>query len=137
MQELQSTFGMVVLLAIAWVISENRRAVSWRQAATGLAVTFATATLFLKVPEVTAVFFVINNAVDAIADATKAGTSFVFGYVGGGTLPFALKVPGAELSLAFQALPVVLGISVVTSLLFPRAILPPAVAGVSWLPEAP
>jgi CNT family concentrative nucleoside transporter len=135
MQELQSAFGMVALLAIAWVISENRRAVSLRQAAVGLAVTFATAALFLKVPEVTTGFSAINNAVDAIADATKAGTSFVFGYVGGGPLPFELKVPGAEFSLAFQALPVVLVMSVLTSLLFYWRILPPIVRGLSWVLE--
>src|SRR5580692_12708428 len=135
MQELQSAFGMVALLAIAWIISENRGAVSLRQAAIGLAVTFATAALFLKVPQVTAGFAVINNAVDAIADATKAGTSFVFGYVGGGTLPFELKVPGAEFSLAFQALPVVLVMSVLTSLLFHWRIMPPIVRGLSWVLE--
>jgi CNT family concentrative nucleoside transporter len=135
MQELQSAFGMVALLAIAWIISENRRAVSWRQAAIGLAVTFATAVLFLKVPAAGAAFSAINNAVDAIAEATKAGTSFVFGYVGGGPLPFELKVPGAEFSLAFQALPVVLVMSVLTSLLFHWRILPPIVRGFSWLLE--
>src|ERR1700730_11532213 len=135
MQELQSAFGMVALLAIAWVISENRRAVSLRQAVVGLAVTFATAALFLKVPEFTAAFSTINRAVDAIADATKAGTSFVFGYVGGGPLPFELKVPGAELSLAFQALPVVLVMSVLTSLLFYWRILPPIVRWPSWVLE--
>jgi CNT family concentrative nucleoside transporter len=135
MQELQSAFGMVALLAIAWIISENRRAVSWRQAAIGLGVTFATAVLFLKVPAAGAAFSAINNAVDAIAEATKAGTSFVFGYVGGGPLPFELKLPGAEFSLAFQALPVVLVMSVLTSLLFYWRILPPIVRGFSWLLE--
>jgi CNT family concentrative nucleoside transporter len=135
MQELQSAFGMIALLAIAWIISENRRAVSWRQAAIGLGVTFATAVLFLKVPATGAAFSAINNAVDAIAEATKAGTSFVFGYVGGGPLPFELKVPGAEFSLAFQALPVVLVMSVLTSLLFYWRILPPIVRGFSWLLE--
>jgi CNT family concentrative nucleoside transporter len=135
MQELQSAFGMVALLAIAWIISEDRRAVSWRQAAIGLGVTFATAVLFLKVPAAGAAFSAINNAVDAIAEATKAGTSFVFGYVGGGPLPFELKVPGAEFSLAFQALPVVLVMSVLTSLLFYWRILPPIVRGFSWLLE--
>jgi CNT family concentrative nucleoside transporter len=135
MQELQSAFGMLALLAIAWIISENRGAVSLRQAAIGLAVTFATAALFLKVPQVTAGFAVINNAVDAIADATKAGTSFVFGYVGGGPLPFELKVPDAAFSLAFQALPVVLVMSVLTSLLFHWRILPPIVRGLSWVLE--
>jgi concentrative nucleoside transporter, CNT family len=135
MQELQSAFGIAALLAIAWIISENRGAVSFRQAAIGLAVTFATAALFLKVPEVTTVFSAINHAVDAIADATKAGTSFVFGYVGGGPLPFELKVPGAEFSLAFQALPVVLVMSVLTSLMFHWRILPPIVRGMSWVLE--
>ena len=135
MEQLQSAFGIVALLAIAWAISENRRAVSPRQVATGIAVTFATAMLFLKVPQVTAGFFVINRAVDAIAEASKAGTSFVFGYVGGGTLPFELKVPGAEFSLAFQALPVVLVMSVLTSLLFYWRILPPVVRGLSWVLE--
>jgi CNT family concentrative nucleoside transporter len=55
--------------------------------------------------------------------------------VGGGPLPFELKVPGAEFSLAFQALPVVLVMSVLTSLLFYWRILPPIVRGFSWLLE--
>jgi len=38
--------------------------------------------------------------------------SFVFGYLGGGTLPFDLKAPGADFILAFQALPIVLVMSV-------------------------
>jgi concentrative nucleoside transporter, CNT family len=135
MQQLQSTFGMLALLAIAWIISEDRSAVSWRRSTIGLAVTFATALLLLKVPRVNAAFAVVNEAVNAVADATKAGTSFVFGYVGGGTLPFDLKVPGAEFSLAFQALPVVLVISVLTSLLFYWRIMPPIVRGLSWLLE--
>jgi CNT family concentrative nucleoside transporter len=135
MQQMQSAFGMAALLAIAWLISENRRAVSLRQAASGLALTFATAVLFLKVPGTTAVFFGINRGIDAIAEASKAGTAFVFGYIGGGPLPFELKVPGAEFSLAFQALPVVLLISVLTSLLFHWRILPPIVRALSWVLE--
>ena len=135
MQQVQSAFGMAALLAIAWLVSENRRAVSLRQAAAGLALTFASAVLFLKVPGTTAVFFGINRGVNALADATKAGTAFVFGYIGGGPLPFELKVPGAEFSLAFQALPVVLVISVLTSLLFHWRLLPPIVRGLSWVLE--
>ena len=135
MQQVQSAFGMAALLAIAWLISENRRAVSLRQAAAGLALTFASAVLFLKVPGTTAVFFGINRGVNALAEATKAGTAFVFGYIGGGPLPFELKVPGAEFSLAFQALPVVLVISVLTSLLFHWRLLPPIVRGLSWVLE--
>ena len=135
MAMLQSIFGVFALLALAWLISENRRAVSSRQAGIGLAVTFVTAILLLKVPGVASAFAVINRAVDAIGAATRAGTSFVFGYLGGGTLPYELKVPGAEFVLALQALPIVLVMSVLTTLLFYWRILPPIVRGFSWVLE--
>src|SRR5262249_16487068 len=73
--------------------------------------------------------------VGAIADATKAGISFVFGYLGGGQLPYDLKVPGADFVLALQALPIVLVMSVLTTLLFHWRILPPIVRGFSWVLE--
>jgi len=135
MQNLQSLCGMFALLATSWLISEDRRAVAWKQAATGLVVTFATAVLLLKVPAVTHAFSAVNDAVDAIAAATRAGTTFVFGYLGGGQLPYELKVPGAEFVLALQALPIVLVMSVLTTLLFHWRILPPIVRGFSWALE--
>jgi CNT family concentrative nucleoside transporter len=135
MLQLQSAFGIVVLLLIAWLISERRTAVSWTQAAVGMLVTFATAIVLLKVPYAANAFAVINDAVGAIANATRAGTSFVFGYVGGGPLPFELKSPGADFVLAFQALPLILVMSVLTTLLFYWRILPPIVRGFSWVLE--
>ena len=65
----------------------------------------------------------------------RAGTSFVFGYLGGGPLPFEPKLPGAEFVLAFQALPLVLVMSVLTTLLFHWRILPPIVRGFAWALE--
>jgi CNT family concentrative nucleoside transporter len=135
LQSLQSLLGVFAIIAIAFVISEDRRAVPWRQVLTGLAVTFVLALLMLKVPESQAAFGLINRAVDAVAAATKAGTSFVFGYVGGGTLPFDPKTPGSDFILAFQALPVVLVMSVLSSLLFYWRIMPPIVRGFSWALE--
>ena len=135
MPQLQSAFGVFALLAFAWAISENRRAVSLRQAAIGLAVTFATALVLLKLPVVTHAFAAINDAVGAIAAATRAGTSFVFGYLGGGQVPFDIKAPGADFILAFQALPIILVMSVLTSLLFYWRVLPPVVRGMAWLLE--
>ena len=135
MQNFQSAFGIFALLAISWIVGEDRRGVAWRQAAAALVVTLATAVVLLKVPVVTRAFAAINNAVDAIAAASKAGTSFVFGYLGGGELPFELKVSGAEFVLALQALPVVLLMSVLTTLLFHWRILPPVVRAFSWVLE--
>jgi CNT family concentrative nucleoside transporter len=135
MLQLQSAFGVFALLAVAWAFGENRRAVSLRQTAIGLGVTFLTALALIKLPLVAHAFGAINDAVGAISAASRAGTSFVFGYLGGGTLPFDLKVSGADFILAFQALPVVLVMSVLTTLLFYWRILPPIVRGMAWLLE--
>src|ERR1700722_855973 len=135
MLHLQSALGVVAILAFAWLVSENRGAVPWRPVIVGLGVTVLLALLMLKVPQTEVAFSFINRAVEAIAAATKAGTSFVFGYVGGGTLPFEPKTPGSDFILAFQALPVVLVMSVLSSLLFYWRIMPPIVRGFSWALE--
>jgi CNT family concentrative nucleoside transporter len=135
MQTLQSAFGIFALLGLAWLVSENRRAVSWKQAVISLALTLVTALVLIKVPQVVAAFAIINRAVNAVAAATRAGTSFVFGYLGGGTLPYDLKVPGADFVLALQALPIILVMSVLTTLLFYWRMLPPIVRGFSWVLE--
>lgn len=135
MQALQSGLGVVALLAFAWAFSENRQAVSWRRVGASLVLTFILALLFLKLPQLKIAFAAVNSAVEAVANATRAGTSFVFGYLGGGPLPFESKIPGGEFILAFQALPVVLVISVLTTLLFYWRILPPIVRGFSWVLE--
>ena len=135
MLQLQSAFGIVALLAIAWGLGEDRRAVSLRQAAIGLVVTLVTAVILIKLPFVARAFGAINDAVGAIASATRAGTSFVFGYLGGGPLPFDPKTPGSDFILALQALPIVLVMSVLTTLLFYWRVLPPIVRGTAWLLE--
>ena len=135
MLQLQSAFGVVALLGIAWALGENRRQVAWRQAAIGLAVTIVTALVLIKLPLVARVFGSINDAVNTISAASRAGTSFVFGYLGGGALPFDLKAPGADFILAFQALPIILVMSVLTTLLFYWRVLPPIVRGMAWFLE--
>src|SRR4051812_40542432 len=117
------------------MLSEDRGSVPWRRVGLGLGLTFVVIVLLLKVPPVRAAFALVNDAVDAIASAARAGTSFVFGYLGGGPLPFELKTPGSEFILAFQALPIALVMSVLTTLLFYWRILPPIIRGFSWLLE--
>jgi CNT family concentrative nucleoside transporter len=130
MQTVQSVFGAFGLLALAFAISENRRAVSFRQAAVGLGLTVTLAALFIKIPQLKSSFATVGDAVNAVAAASRAGTSFVFGYLGGGPLPFALTAPGNDFVLALQALPVVLVMSVLTTLMFHWGILPPIVRAV-------
>jgi CNT family concentrative nucleoside transporter len=128
----QSIGGVCAFLAIAWLLSENRRRVNLKTMGTGVLLTFATAVIMVKVPFLRDGFVLLNRLVLALQEATLAGTAFVFGYLGGGPLPFAESYPGSSFVLAFQALPMVLVMSALSSLLFYWRILPAVVRGFSW-----
>ncbi|MBL8805487.1 MAG: nucleoside:proton symporter [Rhodospirillales bacterium] len=131
MDRLQALAGLFGLLAIALTLSESRRDVSFRQAAAGLVASFGFAVLLLKIPLVAQAFGLLNAPAEAIAAATRAGTSFVFGYLGGGALPFEERSPGGAFVLALQALPIVLVMSALTTLLFHWGVLPAVVRAIS------
>ena len=133
--ELQSLLGFCLLLVIAWAVSENRRRLAWRTIVAGVALQFSLAALFLKIPLFKQVFMALNDAVGAIEKATQAGTAFVFGYLGGGPAPFAATHPEASFVLAFRALPLILVVSALSSLLFYWRILPLVVKAFSRLLE--
>jgi CNT family concentrative nucleoside transporter len=133
--ELQSCAGFLILLLLAWAVSENRRHVAWRTVLAGVALQFLLAALFLKISLFKQVFLALNDAVNAIEKATQAGTSFVFGYLGGGPAPYATTYPQASFVLAFQALPLVLVVSALSSLLFYWRVLPIVVKAFSTLLE--
>jgi CNT family concentrative nucleoside transporter len=128
----QSLLGLCAFLLVAWLLGENRRRVNPTIVAAGIFWTFAVAWVLVKVPILREGFVVLNRLVVALQQATLAGTSFVFGYIGGGSLPFAESYPGASFILAFQALPMVLVISALTSLLFYWKALPTVVRLFSW-----
>jgi len=120
----QGVLGILVFLAIAWLISEKRKLVRASTIVTGVAVQFAIAVLLLYVPAFQRLFLLLNNVVLALDSATKAGTAFVFGYVGGAPPPFMMQDPGANFVLAFQSLPLVLVIGALSALLFYWRVLP-------------
>ncbi len=124
MQSLQSAFGLLVFMGFAWAVSENRRAASPRVAVSGIAAQLILAALLLKLPPLEAALAGLNDLVLALQNATTAGTSFVFGYLGGGPLPFEETQPGASFVLAFRALPLILVVSALTAVLTYWRILP-------------
>jgi len=130
-----SAFGLLALLVAAWLMSVGRRRIPWRMLVAGLGLQFAIAGLMLRAPFVKGVFMGLNALVQAMDEATRAGTAFVFGYVGGAPLPFAESKPGAGFILAFQALPLVIVIAALTALLYYWKILPKVVRAFSYLLE--
>ncbi|MDQ1334543.1 MAG: concentrative nucleoside transporter, family [Thermodesulfobacteriota bacterium] len=133
MPRLQSFIGFLALAFLAWLFSENRTKVNLRTLAAGLGLQVVLALILLKFPGSQEVFLWLNKAVGAIESATRAGTGFVFGYLGGAPLPFDEKTPGMSYVFAFRAIPLLLVISALSSLLFYWRIIPWIVNGFSWV----
>lgn len=120
----QSALGLLLLPALAWALGGFRRGVKPRVILAGIGLQILLAAVLLNVPPVRATFFLLGDAVDALATATKAGTSLVFGYLGGGPLPFTENRPGASFILFFQALPLVLVVGALSAVLYHWGVLP-------------
>jgi concentrative nucleoside transporter, CNT family len=127
--------GMAGLLALAWALSENRRAIPWRAVASGMALLLLLTLIFLKVPLVKDAFLELNDLLLVLERATQAGTSLVFGYLGGGPTPFSISNESSVFVLAFRALPIVLVMSALSGLLFYWRILPAIVRALSFALE--
>jgi len=135
MEQYQGIVGLFVLIGIAWSCCENRKAIQWRHVAAGLALQAVLAVLLVRLPVSQSIFIWLNRAVLALEQATTDGTTLVFGYLGGGLLPFPEPFSGSAYILAFRALPLVLVVSALSSLLVYWKILPLIVKAGSWLLE--
>ncbi|MBT3028287.1 MAG: nucleoside:proton symporter [gamma proteobacterium symbiont of Ctena orbiculata] len=129
----QGVLGLVLIPLLAWLISENRQAFNWRVPVAGLALQLVIALLLLKLSLFQALFIQLNQILLLVQQATEAGTSFVFGYLGGAESPFLESDSGSSFILAFRALPLVLVISALSALLFYWRVLPLVVELFSWL----
>ncbi len=131
--EYQGVLGIVAISSFCYLLSENRKAYPWRILATGITLQFALAYLLTGVPAVRELISGLNSLVLALERATQDGTSLLFGYLGGGPLPFEEPYVGASYIFAFRALPLVLVISALSALLFHLKILPLFVRGFGFL----
>ena len=100
------------------MLSENRAGIPWRAVGGGLLLQWALALLLLDLPPARRAVSLLNRGADALQGATDGATAFLFGYLGGGPLPFAETLPGGAFILAFKMLPLVLVISALGALLF-------------------
>ena len=99
-------------------MSEDRRAIRWRTVGAGIALQLLLALLLIAFTPAQRAILVLNDGAEALQRATDAGTAFLFGYLGGGALPFQELRPGSSFILAFKILPLVLIISALSALLF-------------------
>ena len=121
---LQSAAGLAIFTLLAWLLSENRRAVNVRVAVVGVLLQLVIAFVLLRLPPARLFFVMLNGLVNALEAATTAGTSFVFGYLGGAPTPFEESGSGNTLVFAFRSLPLIVVVSALTALLSYWRVLP-------------
>lgn len=114
----QSVLGLIVIVAVCWLLSENRRRFPWRLALGAVAVQAALVLALFALPGSQAVLAAITGSVDALGRATNQGAQFVFGYLAGGAQPYAVTSEPALFTFAFQVLPLILVISALSALLW-------------------
>jgi CNT family concentrative nucleoside transporter len=120
MAHFQGVIGLGLILALAALLSEARRSLpSWRWIAGALALQFLIALAIVRIPSVWSAIGLANGLVTAVETATRAGSSYMFGYLGGATLPFDLADGAARpVIVAFDILPLVIVLSALSALLW-------------------
>jgi CNT family concentrative nucleoside transporter len=133
--DVQALAGIAMFIALALPFSSRPRAIRWRIVVSAIALQFLICYALLRVPPIGAALGSLNRSVAALSAATRAGTAFVFGYVGGAPPPFTVTSPGALASFAFQVIPVIIVVSALSAVLWHWRVLPALIRSIAWLFE--
>jgi CNT family concentrative nucleoside transporter len=124
---LRGLLGMLVLIAIAWAFSKNRRAISWKTVGIGLVIQLLLAVGILYVPVVQTVFEFVGKIFVKILFFTSVGTEFLFGSGAEGEIAKPLQ------TFAINILPTIIFFSAITSVLFYLGVIQYVVRGLGYL----
>ncbi len=127
---MQAALGILILLAIGWALSEDRRGVPWRVVGVALALQVGVALLIVHVAPVQAALIALNGVVAALDAAAGAGASFVFGYLGGAEPPFDVSNPSTLFIFSFRLAAQILLFSVVMAIGWYWGIVPAVVRAI-------
>ena len=116
--------GILILIFIAYTISANRRAIQWRTVGLGLGVQLIIAIGVLKIGWITAIFETMGNFFVNVLEYTGAGTTMLLG-------EFA-NVDRYGFIFLFQALPVIIFFSALTSVLYYFNVIQKLVGFLAW-----
>ncbi len=122
---LQPLLGAVVILAIGYVFSTNRRAINWRTVAWGLGLQIVFAFIVLKTSVGQTVFETVGGYMTQLLGFAGVGSAFVFGPLGDATvwgraMTGAIGAEGARYAVifAFQVLPTIIFIAALFAILY-------------------
>ena len=120
-----SLAGIVILILIAWILSENKKNINYKTVLYGLGIQFFIAAFIFLFPIGSKIFLTLNNIFLEILNSSTAGANFLFGPL---ALPPGSSDGSGQISigfiLAFQVFPVIIFFSALMSVLYYFNIIP-------------
>jgi len=121
---IQSLIGIVALILIAIPFSESIQKIKVKFIIYALLIQTSLAFILLEIPFISSFFDVMSMAVESLRLSAIEGSSFVFGYLGGGDAPFEVSNNQNLPIFAFTFLPMLIFLSALSALLWHWKILP-------------
>ncbi|HBJ41786.1 MAG TPA: nucleoside transporter, partial [Hyphomonas sp.] len=114
----RALLGILLIYGVCWVLSEKRKLFPFRLIIGATIMQFVFALILFGIPFVRAILFKANDVVDGLQNATRAGTSFVFGYVGDNVAAQQLMDGSPPPLFFFQILPIVIVVAALSAILW-------------------
>jgi CNT family concentrative nucleoside transporter len=119
--------GIILILFLCWLLSENKKAFPWRMVIIGLSLQVVIAIFIMKVPFGISLMSAIGNGISGFLALASNGAQMLFGNIAN---PAYAKTFGFQ--FAFSVLPVIIFFSSVMSMLYHLGIMQYIVRGMSW-----
>ena len=131
--KLTSLLGLIVLLGIAWFLSENRKRIPWKTVFWGLGLQFGFAFLILKTSFGKGIFEVAQRGTDRLLNFAFEGARFVFGPLANQTLLAENWGPQNAFILTITITVIIIFVSALSSLLYHWGVLQRVVQAMAWI----
>ena len=118
MERFTGLLGIVLIFAIAFLMSNNRKAINYRLVITGLLIQIVLAVFILKVPLGKEIFGALGAAVTKLLDFSQAGAAFVFGALVNRELMDKAFGPGNDFIFFFKIIPTIIFVAVLVSMAY-------------------
>lgn len=111
-------FGIALMLFLAWLMSNNRKAINYKQIGIGLLLQVLIAVFILKVELGQRIFSGLGYIITRLLDFSDKGADFVFGILVNKTALESIFGPGSSFIFILKVLPTIIFVSVLVSIAY-------------------
>lgn len=131
MERFTGILGIVVILGLSWLLSNNKKAINYRLVASGLLFQLILAVIILKIPAGQVFFAWLGRAITRLLEFADRGAEFVFGSLVSRELMGKAFGPGNEFIFFFKIIPTIIFVAVLVSVSYHLGIMQRIIAVVA------